>query len=66
MAKIESLYAKALFEISEEGNTLEKDLDDAIWIRDSLSDNEIQAFLLNPAFPMLKRPGYSVTLSQYD
>ena len=50
MAKIESIYAKALFEISEEGNTLEKDLDDAIWIRDSLSDNEIQAFLLNPAF----------------
>ena len=48
MAKIESRYAKALFEISENADNLEKDLDDALWIRESLSAKDIHAFLLNP------------------
>ncbi|NLL73087.1 MAG: ATP synthase F1 subunit delta [Clostridiales bacterium] len=48
MAKLKVKYAIALFELSETANTLKKDLDDAIWIRDSLSHNDIQVFLKNP------------------
>lgn len=48
MAKLKDRYAIALFEISESANTLKKDLDDAIWIRDSLNFNDIQVFLVNP------------------
>lgn len=48
MAKIKNQYATALFELSQEANTLEEDLNYAIWIRDSLNDNYIKLFLGKP------------------
>lgn len=51
MAKVRDRYASALFEISIEANSLEKDLEYAIWIRDSLNDEETQVFLTHPAIP---------------
>lgn len=49
MAKVKDKYAIALFEISKENHSIEKDFDDAIWIRDSLKGDDIQAFLSNPS-----------------
>jgi len=55
MAKLKDRYAIALFEISEEANTLEMDLDHAIWIRDSLDCDDIKVFLVDPGIPKLAK-----------
>ncbi len=49
MAKISDRYAIALFKISEEKASLEEDLEQAILIRDSLRNKDVQAFLLHPS-----------------
>lgn len=51
MARIRDRYAKALFEISIEANSLKKDYDNVVWIRDSLNDEETQVFLAHPGIP---------------
>lgn len=49
MATIKNQYATALFEISQQANTLEEDLSCAEWIRDSLNDSYIKQFLGKPS-----------------
>lgn len=51
MANITERYANALLDLSNEGNTLEKDLEQAILVRDTLGESEVQAFLLHPHVP---------------
>lgn len=48
MAKLENRYANALLEMSIENNSLENDLEQAIFLRNSLDDVEIMAFLMHP------------------
>lgn len=51
MAKLTNRYAEALLEISEENSTLERDLEQAVLIRDTIKSAEVQAFLLQPDIP---------------
>lgn len=51
MAKLKDRYAKALLELSEESGNLEKNLDQAILVRDTLKDADVQAFLAHPHIP---------------
>jgi F-type H+-transporting ATPase subunit delta len=51
MAKLKDRYANALLELSEEKGTLEKDIEQATFIRDIFRNSDVQAFLLNPHFP---------------
>jgi len=51
MANIGGRYANALLEISEEKGTLEKDLEQAVMVRDVLNCNEVQTFLSHPHIP---------------
>lgn len=48
MAKLKDRYANALLEISEEKGSLERDLEQAILLRDVLSSPDVQAFLVHP------------------
>lgn len=48
MAKLKDRYADALFELSEENDSLQEDLEQAILIRDSLGVQDIQGFLQHP------------------
>lgn len=48
MAGLTKNYANALYELSQEGNTLERDLEQAILVRDILYDTEVTAFLTHP------------------
>ncbi|NLZ94038.1 MAG: ATP synthase F1 subunit delta [Firmicutes bacterium] len=51
MAKLKDSYADALFEVSEENGTLERDLEQAILVRDTLKSSDVQAFLLHQYVP---------------
>lgn len=51
MAKLVDRYASALLEISEENGTLEKDLVQAVMVRDALNNPDTQSFLLHPHIP---------------
>lgn len=51
MAKITDRYATALYKISEEKSTLESDLQDANFIKDSLNSDDVRAFLVHPSIP---------------
>ncbi|NLZ39199.1 MAG: ATP synthase F1 subunit delta [Firmicutes bacterium] len=51
MAKLKDQYADALFEVSEENGTLERDLKQAILIRDVLKKTDVQSFLLHRHVP---------------
>lgn len=51
MAKLKDRYANALMELSEEKGTLEKDLEEAILVRDTLKSEDVQAFLVHPHIP---------------
>jgi F-type H+-transporting ATPase subunit delta len=48
MAGLKEHYAAKLLELSEEGNILEKDLEQAVLLRDTLGDPKVQAFLGDP------------------
>ncbi len=48
MAQIKERYANALFNISEETDALEEDLEQATMVRDALDNKDIQAFLIHP------------------
>lgn len=48
MAKLENRYVHALLELSLEHGRLEKHVDDAKFIRQTLNDETIQAFLAHP------------------
>jgi len=48
MAKLKDRYADALLELSEETGTLKEYVEQAIFVRDTLSDDDIQAFLTHP------------------
>lgn len=48
MAKLIDRYAHALLELSEEKGNMEKDLEQAVLIRDSLMSADVQAFLQHP------------------
>lgn len=48
MANLTERYANALLELSEESGSLEKDLEQVIFVRDTIEDSEIQKFLLHP------------------
>lgn len=48
MAKLKDRYADELLEISEENDTLEKDLEQATLVRDMLKSADVQTFLVNP------------------
>ncbi len=51
MAEIKDRYVNALIELSEENDTLEKDLEQAILIRNALNDDDVKAFLVHPHVP---------------
>lgn len=51
MAKLKDRYANALLELSEEKGTLERDLEEAILVRDTLRNTDVQAFLEHPHVP---------------
>jgi F-type H+-transporting ATPase subunit delta len=51
MARLRQRYANALLEISTEKETLEKDLEQIVLIRDLLSQKEVKAFLTHPHIP---------------
>ncbi len=51
MAKLTDRYAEALLEISEENGCIERDLEQAVFIRDTLKGAEVQAFLLQQDIP---------------
>lgn len=51
MAKLENRYANALLELSEERGSLETDLEQALFIRDTLDSDDILAFLTHPHIP---------------
>ncbi|MGI6577385.1 MAG: ATP synthase F1 subunit delta [Eubacteriales bacterium] len=51
MATLKDHYADELFEISKENCTLERDLEQAILVRDMLSSNEVQSFLMRQHVP---------------
>ena len=51
MAKLKDRYANALLEISVEHGTLEKDLAQAVLVRDALNKPDVQGFLLQPHIP---------------
>lgn len=48
MAKLENQYANALLELSNEEKTWEQDLKEAELVRDELSGQDVQAFLVHP------------------
>lgn len=48
MAKLKDRYANALLELSDEKGTLEKDLEQAVLVRDTLGSKDVQAFLTHP------------------
>lgn len=48
MAKLKNRYANALLELSDEKDSLEKDLEQAVFIRDSLRGDDVQSFLKHP------------------
>lgn len=51
MAKLENRYAQALLELSEEAGNLEKDLEQALLVRDTLDPQDVQSFLKHPHIP---------------
>ena len=51
MAALKDRHANALLELSQENGTLEEDLELAVFVRDMLDDDEVQAFLLHPHIP---------------
>lgn len=51
MADLKERYSNALLELSEEGASLEKDLEQVVLVRDSLKEDEVQAFLTHPHIP---------------
>ena len=70
MATLKSRYASALIELSEAGGTLEKDIEQAVLLRQTLSDPEVQAFLQHPDIPhsekeRLFQNAFSENLSDY-
>jgi F-type H+-transporting ATPase subunit delta len=70
MAKLEERYANALLELSEGEGTLEKDMEQAISVRDKLKNSDVQAFLLHPYVPdsakhQLFNDAFSVKLAKH-
>lgn len=51
MAKLKERYADALLDISEANGTLEKDLEQAVLVRDTLKSADAQAFLVHSNAP---------------
>ena len=51
MAKLKARYANALFELSVENDTLKTDLEQAILIRDTLKNTDLERFLVHPHVP---------------
>lgn len=51
MVKLKNRYANALVELSDENDSLEKDLEQAVLVRDLLSTDDVQAFLGHPNIP---------------
>ena len=51
MASLKDRYASALIKLSQETASLENDLDQAIIVRDALSEDYVQPFLLHPHIP---------------
>ncbi len=70
MATIRERYVGALLDISAEKGSFEKDLEQAIIIRDAIDDPDIQSFLLHPkvsdeAKQQLFHKAFSENLSDY-
>ena len=55
MAKIKDRYARALFKISEESNTLEEDLKQVIFLRNNLDDEDVQVFITHPTISNVEK-----------
>ena len=51
MAKIEERYAKALLEISEENNSLQRDLEQVVLLRKTLNNEDAKSYLTHPHIP---------------
>ena len=51
MAKLKARYVDALLELAEENANLEQDLEQALLLRDSLSDQDVLKFLMHPHVP---------------
>lgn len=51
MAQISERYADALFKISQEKDTLRSDLEQAIFVRDTLNNDDVQDYLVHPNIP---------------
>ena len=51
MAKLENRYANALLELALEDGTLERELEQAVRMREVLDDHEVQAFFEHPHVP---------------
>lgn len=51
MAKLKERYANALFELAVENGTLETDLEQAILVRDTINNTDLERFLAHPHIP---------------
>lgn len=51
MTRLKDRYANAIFELSEENGTLEIDLEQAVLIRETIKNTDVQAFLTHPHIP---------------
>lgn len=72
MANLKDRYANALFELSIERATLEKDLEQSVLVRDILEGAGVQEFLQNPHIPDSEKyhifhsfPGLSIHLMNF-
>lgn len=70
MAKLKERYANALFELSEKSGRFERDLEQAILVRDVLRAEDVQSFLVHPHIPnsakhQLFHRAFSEDLSKY-
>ena len=51
MERLSVLYASALFDLAIERDDIDKSLDEAVFLRDTLQDKDIQQVLLHPHVP---------------
>lgn len=58
MAQVSERYARALFRVSEENDSLERDLEQVIFVRDRLDKDDVQAYLNHPGIKKRQKEAF--------
>ena len=58
MAQVSERYARALFRVSEENDSLERDLEQVIFVRDELDKDDVQAYLNHPGIEKRQKEAF--------